>query len=118
MKDWKTIPKIVWCLCLSCAAFAQGGGVWWERDAALEAQVLAATNAEIQAIIADEMSRIDAGQAMLAARAQELSRRLEAEMPRIEAEIRATLAALEGPTRPEIVHAIRVEVAREQGVAP
>ena len=53
-----------------------------------------------------------------AARARALSLRLDAQMPQIEAEIRATLAALEGPTRPEIVHAIRLDVAREQGIAP
>jgi hypothetical protein len=118
MKDWKTIPNIVVGLCMSFAACAQDGGVWWERDAALEARILAITNAEIETMIAAEMSRIDAGQAVLAARARALSLRLDAQMPQIEAEIRATLAALEGPTRPEIVHAIRLDVAREQGIAP
>ena len=118
MKDWKTLPKIVCELCLPMTAIAEAPAVWWERDIAEQAQILVLTNAQMEAMIARELRQLDVGQSALAARAAAAAAQLEAELPRIEAEIRATLAALEGPTRPEIVHAIRAKVAREQGSAP
>lgn len=118
MKDWKTLPKIACALCLSMPAMAETPVVWWERDIAEQAQILVLINAQMEAMITRELRQIDVGQSALAARADAVAAKLEAERPQIEAEIRATLAALEGPTRPEIVSAIRARVAQEQEVSP
>jgi len=118
MTDWKCIQTIGLLCALATPVGAESGRTWWEQDIHAEAAILAATNAQIQTVIADELTRLDDGQRALSRRAAEIDAQLQAAMPQIEAEIRAMLASLEGPTRPEIVHAIRADVAREQLSSP
>lgn len=118
MTDWKCIQTIGLLCALATPVGAENARTWWERDIRAEAAILAVTNAQIQAVIADELARLDHGQRALGRRAAEIDAQLQAAMPQIEAEIRAMLASLEGPTRPEIVYAIRADVAREQLSSP